>query len=128
MKWLGGWLSGGLEIMDLPKVVIKECKPYLLQTEKQVTLYKAVKDNDIIEDDLYKNRYPSSWTYSFEVAANFNEGLDLGIIKLMASNSMVLIDTTNIDSNFIESKFSGFPEEEEVIILPGEYRIEYVDV
>ncbi len=63
----------------------------------------------------------ASWTYSLDMAKNFDEGL--GIINIVASNSMVLIDTTNLDPDFISAKFSGFPEEEEVIILPGKYRI-----
>ncbi len=71
-----------------------------------------MKTNDTFKDGLYISDRPSSWTYSLEMAKNFDEGL--GVINIFASNSMVLIDTTNINPRFIMTEFSGFPGEREV--------------
>ena len=50
MEWLGGWLSGGKEITTMPGKVIEESRPYFMDNDKQVTLYKALKPSDTIED------------------------------------------------------------------------------
>ena len=119
-EWLGGWLSGGKDIIDLPEKVIEETKPYFMLNNEQVNLYKALKPVDTIKEGLFSSPGPSSWTYSLDMDKNFDEGL--GIINILASNSMVLIDTTNLGPDYIMTRFSGFPDEQEVIILPGRYR------
>lgn len=124
--WLGGWLSGGEEITNLPEIVVEETKGYVNnENDQQQKLYKAVTSDDILTDSLYKSSKPSSWTYKLEIAKLFKS--EYPIIEVFVANSNMLIDTTQLDWNYIKRKLGGTPEEAEVILLPGSYRYEITE-
>lgn len=125
--WLGGWLSGGKEITDLPYIVIKETKNYInIDNNGQLLLYKALTTNDILNDDIISFAGPSSWTHDLDMAYNFKSE-NLPIVSTTIGNSNILIDTVELDQNYICRKLGGFPKEHEVILLPGAYRVKVVE-
>jgi hypothetical protein len=127
VTWLGGWLSGGLEITNLPEIVIKETSEYTnIGYHNKTKLYRALKPNDkILNNTLISSFMPTSWTLSLEVAEKFKHE-NLPIIEIEITNANVLINTTELDVDYIVKKLGGFPEEAEVILLPGYYRFEVV--
>lgn len=126
--WLGGWLSGGTEITSLPKIVMQECEDYMPQTDEQIIVYHAVQKNDQFDSTYgyFKYDLPSSWTYSLDQAELFKTG-DLPIISAKVGQSNILIDTTEIPPKYMTMKLGGWPEEQEVILLTGVYRVRIVN-
>ena len=109
--------------VELPEVVVEETKLYVNNdSDQQIKLYKAMTSDDIITNTLFKSSKPTSWTYKLEIARKFKS--DLPIIEIFVANSNMLIDTTQLDWNYIKKTLGGFPEEAEVILLPGNYRYE----
>lgn len=126
-EWLSGWLSGGKEITDLTSVVIKETKNYINHdNNEQLLLYKALTENDVLENEIISFKGPSSWTHDLDMAYNF-KSVDLPIVSALIGNSNILIDTVELDQNYISRTLGGFPEEHEVILLPGTYRATIIE-
>ena len=124
--WLVGWLSGGLEITNLPDVVVDETMDYSPETNEQLLLYHALTDNDVITKSiLFVSDKSSSWTYTLKVARLFKT--ERPIISVLVGNSNVLIDTVQLEANYISRVLGGVSEEHEVILLPGTYRILIVE-
>ena len=125
-NWLGGWLSGGLEITELPDIVVSETKKYSMSTNEKVVLYKALTKNDVLTNsNIFSSDLPSSWTYKLEVANLFKT--DREIVSVVIGNSNVLIDTLELEISYMKRVLGGNPEEHEVILLPGSYRIKVVE-
>tara|TARA_R110002072_G_scaffold45565_6_gene126989 strand:- start:44609 stop:45034 length:426 start_codon:yes stop_codon:yes gene_type:complete len=127
--WLGGWLSGGEEITSLPKIVLRECQDFMPQTDEQVILYHAVQKNDNFDQEnaYFKYDLPSSWTHDLEQARNFKIQT-LPIISVKVGESNILIDTVELPRNYVRLTLGGWPDEREVILLEGVYRVKVVEV
>nr|QBK93930.1 MAG: uncharacterized protein LCPAC406_02440 [Pithovirus LCPAC406] len=116
--WLSGWLSGGAEIKNLPIDVKNELINLdLSEVEYNVKLFRGSLDSDVFEIEkkdvfIVFDDFPSSWTYE-TVAGYFSDF----IISTEINNRDILIDTTELDIR----PFGGFPDEAEVILLPGRY-------
>ncbi|MFS8159766.1 MAG: hypothetical protein ACMG6E_06060 [Candidatus Roizmanbacteria bacterium] len=124
-EWLGGWLSGGKDITDLPTTVIAECQDYL-PTDGHTLLYKALTKGDKLvkldgNNAIFIATNPSSWTYDFEMSKNFKT--EWPVVSISIGEASVLIDTTMLDPTYIMNTLGGFPDEREVILLPGTYRV-----
>ncbi len=119
-QFLGGWLSGGAEIENLPDDVKDELTNLdLFGKEYNIKLFRGSLNSDMFEiegKDVFVvfDDFPSSWTYDEEMAKNFS---DFIISTEVNSKDDILIDTTGLDIR----PFGGFPDEEEVILLPGRY-------
>nr|QBK93282.1 MAG: hypothetical protein LCPAC403_04160 [Pithovirus LCPAC403] len=117
--WLSRWLSGGKEIESLPNDVKDEliCLN-LLEGDYDIKLFRGLLDDSLEAEgkDVYVvfNDFPSSWTYSNEIAGYFS---NIVISTKVNSIADILIDTTRLDMK----KFGGVPDEVEVILLPGRY-------
>ncbi len=116
--WLAGWLSGGKEIKKLPEKIKEEI---LEKTNEDLLLYRGVLKSDLFEVDgdnvfIIFDNMPSSWTWNKEVAKRFSS--EVVITKVDRKN--VLIDTTMLTKEFMNS-MGGFPDELEVILLPGKF-------
>ncbi len=86
------------------------------------TIYRGSLPKDRFEmkgDDVYivLDSLPSSWTLDREMAKNFSSF----IVDARVSSGDVLIDTTMIDPRYMIGKLGGWPEEKEIIMLPGIY-------
>lgn len=126
-KWLSGWLSGGVEITTLPSIVVSECKEYLPDTSEQLRLYKALTENDVLDENnsIFTSDKPSSWTHTISVAQEWFK-TDRPVVSVVVGNGNILIDTTQLDPNYIQNVLGGYPDEHEVILLPGTYRVTIV--
>lgn len=122
-NWLGGWLSDGQKIVDLPQSVIDELQSYRLT--QPTKLYRAeVTHSQIHELQTYTT--PSSWTYDLNVAEQFAEDRvhddesEIAIVSTIAMPEESLVNTTRLPQVFMKT-FSH--EEKEVILLPGIYSL-----
>nr|QBK93283.1 MAG: uncharacterized protein LCPAC403_04170 [Pithovirus LCPAC403] len=119
-EWLGGWLSGGKEIESLPNDVKNELVNLdMFKREYDVKLFRGSLSSDVFETEgkdvfIVFDDLPSSWTYENSIAGYFS---DFIISTEVNSKNDILIDTTGLDIR----PFGGFPNEDEVILLPGRY-------
>ena len=117
---LGGWLSGGDEITEFPLSVIEELAPY--RSKKDLKLYRSVTEKHGISDIGLFTHY-TSWSKSIEVVENFSEDTNRPIVSSIIPHQSIVVDTTMINPKIITIYLGGFPEEEEVIVFPGNYDI-----
>ena len=121
-KWLEKWMSEGKEKEILSDEIREEIiNAKLVEFENQVILFRGSLKSDIFEieeDNVYIifEDLPSSWTLDKEVAKNFSKA----IISINITSDDVLIDSTILSYNYVEN-LGGFPDEVEVILLPGKY-------
>lgn len=119
---LGGWLSGGKEIIIFSLPVLEFIDKYKKPSES-VKLYRGEKKSDnVVENDIIFSGM-SSWTYSPEYAKYFT---DTGrIFFAVVEPSQIILDTTKMDPKFI-STIGGFPDEKEVILSPTKLSIKII--
>jgi hypothetical protein len=128
--WLTEWMSGGKEVPDLNIRGIKELKHLELKTKTQ--LFRGLKKGERLGKgyrkgtvsttfDAFQSERFTSWTKSKDMAKNFSED---GVISIWAEPKDSLIDTTLLDPQEV-IKYSGFPDEQEVILLPGTWKAKY---
>jgi hypothetical protein len=126
-KWLGGWLTGGAEITTLPDIVVNETMDYRGDGIESRRLYKALVPEDLVTKGcLFVSSKPSSWTYSLDVAIRFKSRPESSLVSVLVGTDSVLVDTVELDINYMKRVLGGFPGEHEVILLPGSYRVEYI--
>lgn len=126
-EWLSGWLTGGAEITTLPDIVVDETVDYRGSGFISIRLYKALVPEDLVtKSGLFKSEKPSSWTYDLDIAVRFKTDKDSSVVSVLVGSSSILIDTVELDINYMKRVLGGWPEEHEVILLPGSYRVEYI--
>jgi hypothetical protein len=137
LEFLGGWFSRGQEISGIPQSVHIDLADYLHRLagdKSSVYLYRGLTPSD--KDRIVKIDRPAellfhfinSWTYSEEMANNFAEtsdGKKGTVVKISVSEDQVFLDTTLFTEKFLHS-CGGYPEEREVILNPGIYRVEFM--
>lgn len=119
INFLGHWLSGGKDVEFVSENSIKELNKYKPNIE--IKLYRGVKNDDKIDKKEISFSFYSSWAYDEKMALNFSDNGD--IISIKVGSDKILVDTTLLNPKFIISRCSGFPEETEVILLPGKYKL-----
>lgn len=133
LEFLGSWLSSGAIVKNITDNIRNELEKYSnnLKPDYQITLYRGYNiDNDSNNHiNLIKNggkvlnfAFLSSWTYNEQMAKNFS-GEDGIVVKTQISMDRIFLDTTLLDPKFIIRYCGGFPEEEEVILNPGDIQI-----
>jgi hypothetical protein len=115
--WLVEWMSGGKEVENLSPEGIEELRPFRVKERTQV--FRGLKQGEVLQEGYFVSEKMSSWTTSEEMAENFSEN---GVISIWVEPQETLIDTTRLNPVEVR-KWSGFPEEAEVILLPGKWRI-----
>ena len=126
IEFLGGWLSGGKEITEIPIKVEDELLTYQKNEnnnnlEQRKYLYRGILEQDNIKDDIISFDFINSWSYNLDMARNFSYNGQ--VIKIIVDGSDIFFDTTLLDPEFIIGDMSGFPDEDEVILKPGNYKI-----
>jgi hypothetical protein len=120
---LDSWFSAGGDIEE--KDLTLEIKNDLLQFYKapteEITLYRGILKVDNINGDEIIFNFINSWTYDLEVAKNFAENITNTIIKIKTKN--IFLDSTAIHPDYLLGILGGFPEEHEVILNAGTYKI-----
>jgi hypothetical protein len=123
IEWLGNWLSGGGDASFVPDEVIAELnRPEFKPRVTSVRLFRGLHPKDNVEGNILTTTRFSAWTYAEKMAHNFGKK----VVTTTARLSQILVDTTRLDPYFIEYECSGFPDEKEVILYPGQYEIDYV--
>lgn len=121
-SWLGNWFSGGAEVPNPTSDVVAELNVYCPLTV--ITLYRAEVTHNVQTFGLLTYNNPSSWTYDLNVATRLSAGRNSPVITTTVHPNQVLVDSTLLPHTFMK-RF--FPEEVEVILLPGIYYTEAVD-
>lgn len=118
IQFLGGWLSGGVGSKDNPltEEVKQELSRY--RPNKPVKLYLGDEKVVFNVDRTIEFKTISSWTYDINMEANFSAR----IFEATFNPEDMIFDTTMLSSDFI-FEIGGFPEEREVIIKPGKYKV-----
>lgn len=133
LEFLGGWLSGGKTICSkvIPNHVSDDLQVFShkFSTEKEEEyLYRGLLESEspFVQDDKQYIKFDtlSSWTYSKLIASYFSDGI---IIRTLVNKQQVFLDTTILDSKFIIGQLGGFPDEKEIILLPGMFVIDVMD-
>lgn len=118
-KWLSAWFSRGEECSFPPEDIVKELSLY--RPSKAVTLSRAEVTPSLSFSMSSPHTYTqiSSWTHSQLVAESFVHHKE-PVLTCTFEPSSILVDTTLLHSEFMNY---FFPDELEVLILPGTYSI-----
>ena len=127
IEWLGIWMSqtdnDKFELNELLNNNIKRSLTDYMNTYGDLDKYELYRGVDYTTNDIYANFDTlSSWSLDPVFAENFGPN----IMYTNASKNSVLIDTTLFIRKEIINILGGFPDEQEVILLSGNYKIEYL--
>jgi len=121
--WLGGWLSGGKEMIDCPDEVKSELVGY--RPHDACLLYRAETDAQSLSSSHTKLTRLSRWTHLLSVARDFAEGDDMRcIVKATLQPSDCLVDATLLPTSFMRLFVA---DEQEVIALPCQLNVALVE-
>ena len=96
-----------------------ETGKYIILRNEQLKLYHTLTRFEYIDNGVYVSDKPSVWTRELEAAKRCGKF----IIYSFISNSNILIDTTELNSDYLTGTLHADPNDQEVIIFPGTYRI-----
>ena len=124
LGWLGEWMSQtGNDRHEMTNSLTQDTKEALLAYMEEygnLDTYLIYRGMDYkIESDNINIDTLSSWSFDAEIALNFGPNL----LHIKVNKDRVLIDTTLFISQEITSLLGGFPDEREVILLPGLFRL-----
>lgn len=129
--FLGGWFSGGafVGIADINDNIIKDLKLennssiLFRPTSDFIILYRGFKEDDVIDEKENTITFTdlSSWTHSKKMARNFTDTDKIG--KTIVKPENIFLDSTLLDSKYISRELGGVPDEVEIILKPGTYKI-----
>ena len=104
-----GWGTGSRVAQQ--SIVTQMLSQSLVRTRAE-TFHKVPKPGHLVYNE------PSSWTYDPDVAALLSTGRNLPLISTIVDSNQVLVDTTLLPRTFMRQ---FFPEEVEVVLMPGTY-------
>ena len=118
------WLTVTLQRSDieLSDIVIRETGKYVILGNEQLKLYHTLTRFEYIDNGIYVSDKPSVWTRELEAAKLCGKS----IICAFISNSNILIDTTELNSDYLTGTLHADPNDQEVIIFPGKYRVFHI--
>ena len=123
--WLRSWFSGSFEIKDVPESVVLECSKYRPNRDEHITIYKSFTERDVVtESGFFVSEKPTNWKHL--TVTSYYKPDSMGPIGILVSKSDILIDTNELDADYISS-IGGFPDRRVVILLPGSYQLIEID-
>ena len=124
LDWLGEWMSqtgnDRHEMTDsLTQGVENELLTYMREygDRDNYSLYRGI--DYLVDGNVVVINTLSSWSLSVDMAYNFGPN----IVHIEAHKEDVLIDTSLFIPEEVTGLLGGFPDEQEVILFPGEYAL-----
>ena len=124
LDWLGEWMSQtGNDRYEMSNSLTRNIKDVLLVYMKN---YGDLDTYDLYRGANYKTKLGtlnidtlSSWSLDLEMALNFGPNL----LHTKVGKGQVLIDTSLFIHEEVIRILGGFPDEQEVILLPGVFTL-----
>ncbi len=115
------WLVIALQRSDveLSDIVIRETGKYVILENEQLKLYHTLTRFEYTDNGIYVSDKASIWTRDLEAAKRCGKS----IICAFISKSNVLLDTINLNPDYLIDTLRTDPDDQEVIIFPGTYRV-----
>lgn len=124
LDWLSEWMANtGNDRYEmhsmLTQSIIDELRDFMHEHNEMLTfeLYRGTQHD--FADGTRSYDTVTSWSHEFEMAELFAPN----VMQTVVDESNVLIDTTLFKPRDIRQHLGGFPDEVEVILLPGNYKI-----
>ena len=127
IDWLGEWMSqtgnDRYEMTEKLSLNVQSSLLNYMNTYGDLETYELYRGVDYTTNDIIANFDTlSSWSLDPVYAENFGPN----IMYTKVSKNHVLIDTTLFMRNEVISILGGFPDEQEVILFPDNYKIEFI--
>lgn len=125
IEWLGEWMSqtgnDRFEMTERLSSIEYSCLTNYMNMYGDLEVYELYRGVDYtINETIVKFETLSSWSLNPSFAQNFGPY----IMHIKVSSNDVLIDTSLFIPSEVRDILGGFPNEQEVILLPGNYKIQ----
>lgn len=120
-EWLKQWLCSDECYVEIPEKVESEFKEFQSMFEKEepffeVSLYHLLNDEDTLDKGFTTISKPSSWSYDSDI---FEESTNS--LQVIVPISNIVIDTTLMDTTYLEGVCGKSDPFKQVVIKPGKY-------